>query len=53
MKILVKNAIDIYNNIRPHFSNYMLTPKQMHQQDKIKMRTYKRKNTCKNVFASV
>jgi len=53
MKALVKNAIDIYNNIRPHYSNYMLTPNQMHQQDEIKMRTYKRKNTCKNVFASV
>jgi putative transposase len=53
MKALVKNAIDIYNKIRPHYSNYMLTPNQMHQQDEIKMRTYKRKNTCKNVFASV
>jgi len=53
MKALVKNAIDIYNNIRPQYSNYMLTPNQMHQQDEIKMRTYKRKNTCKNVFASV
>ena len=53
MKVLVKNAIEIYNNLRPHYSNYMLTPKQMHQQDKIIMRTYKRKNTCKNVFASV
>lgn len=53
MKVLVKNAIEIYNNIRPHYSNFMLTPKQMHQQDKIIMRTYKRKNTCRNVFASV
>ena len=53
MKALVKNAIDIYNNIRPHYSNYMLTPNQMHQQNEIKMRTYKRKNTCKNVFESV
>jgi transposase InsO family protein len=53
MKALVKNAIDIYNNIRPHYSNYMLTPNQMHQQNEIKMKTYKRKNTCKNVFASV
>ena len=53
MKALVKNAVEIYNNKRPHYSNYMLTPNQMHQQDKIAMRTYKRKNTCKNVFASV
>ena len=53
MKILVRNAIEIYNSKRPHYSNYMLTPNQMHQQNKITMRTYKTKNTCKNVFASV
>jgi transposase InsO family protein len=50
---LVKNAIEIYNEKRPHYSNYMLTPNQMHKQNKIKMRTYKRKNTSKNVFACV
>ncbi|HUH51021.1 MAG TPA: integrase core domain-containing protein, partial [Flavobacterium sp.] len=53
MKQIVKEAIEIYNNKRPHYSNFMLTPNQMHQQNKIAMRTYKRKNTCKNVFASV
>ena len=26
MKLLVKNAIEIYNQNRPHYSNYMLTP---------------------------
>ncbi|MFH6946833.1 IS3 family transposase [Flavobacterium sp. FlaQc-50] len=53
MKILVKNAVSIYNNKRPHYSNYMLTPNQMHEQSKVEMRTYKTKNTCKNVFAGV
>jgi len=53
MKILVKNAIDIYNDKRPHISNNLLTPNQMHLQNEIKIKTYKRKNTCKNVFASV
>ncbi len=53
MKQIIKEAIEVYNNKRPHYSNYMLTPNQMHQQNKIAMRTYKRKNTCKNVFASV
>lgn len=53
MKIIVKNAIDIYNKKRPHYSNYMLTPNQMHQQDKIVMRTYKRNNTCKKDLTSV
>ena len=53
MRVLVKNVIDIYNNKRPHYSNYMLTPNQMHQQNKIKMRTYKTKNSCKIDFATV
>jgi len=37
MKKLVKNSIDIYNNIRPHYSCYMLTPEQMHLQRTIKI----------------
>jgi putative transposase len=47
MKRVVKEAIDIYNELRPHYSNHMLTPDQMHAQDKIKMRTYKTKNSSK------
>jgi putative transposase len=43
MKIIVKEAIEIYNNQRPHYSNYMLTPELMHAQSKIQMRTYKTK----------
>jgi putative transposase len=53
MKQIVKESINIYNELRPHYSNYMLTPNKMHLQSQIKMRTYKTKNTCKNVFASV
>ncbi len=30
MKQIVKETINIYNNQRPHYSNYMLTPNQMH-----------------------
>ena len=30
---LVKNSIDIYNKERPHLSNSMLTPNQMHKQN--------------------
>ena len=33
---LAKNAIEIYNNFRPHLSNHMLAPNEMHQQNKIK-----------------
>jgi transposase InsO family protein len=53
MKLIVENAIEIYNQKRPHYSNYMLTPNQMHKQNEIVMKTYKTKNTCKNVLASV
>jgi hypothetical protein len=45
MKQIVKESVNIYNELRPHYSNYMLT--QMHLQSQIKMRTYKTKNTCK------
>ena len=40
---IIKEAINIYNEFRPHYSNYMLTPNQMHCQNKIQMRTYKNK----------
>ena len=53
MKKIIKEAIKIYNDRRPHYSNFMLTPNQMHEQNIIEMRTYKRKNTCKIVSASV
>jgi putative transposase len=45
MKIIVQEAIEIYNEKRPHFSNHLLTPNQMHQQNTIKMRVYKTKNS--------
>jgi transposase InsO family protein len=53
MKQIVKESIDIYNDYRPHHSNYMFTPTQMHQQNQIKMRTYKTKNSSKNKFTAV
>ena len=29
----IENSISIYNHLRPHFSNHMLTPHQMHEQN--------------------
>ena len=52
-KQIVKESVAIYNELRPHYSNYMLTPNQMHSQNKSTMRTYKAKNSSKNVFATV
>lgn len=50
---LVDESIETYNDLRPHFSNYYLTPNQMHKQAKIKMKNYKYKNQSKKYFALV
>lgn len=53
MKQIIKETVEIYNEKRPHLSNHMLTPNQMHQQNNIKMKTYKTKNSTKNIFDAV
>lgn len=53
MRKIVNEAIDVYNTQRPHYSNHMLTPKQMHNQNELQMRTYKRKNSSKNELTTV
>jgi transposase InsO family protein len=49
---IVKESISIYNTKRPHYSSNMLTPRQMHSQRKVEIRTYK-KNSCKKTPATV
>jgi len=39
-KVHTEQSINIYNLLRPHLSCQMLTPKQMHQQQKMKVKTY-------------
>jgi len=39
---LVQNSIEIYNDFRPHLSNYLLTPNQMHKQKLVKRKSYKK-----------
>lgn len=53
IKKIVSESINIYNNIRPHHSCFMNTPEQMHKQRKIKIRTYKRKNSSQNELAAI
>ena len=48
MKKMVSESVNIYNNIRPHHACFMNTPKYMHRQSKIEIRTYKRKNSSRN-----
>lgn len=43
-KKLVADVIKIYNEKRPHFSNHFLTPKQMHTQQELVPKLYKRKS---------
>jgi putative transposase len=43
--VQVKESIYAYNFLRPHWSCYMLTPDQMHQQETIKIKTYKKTQT--------
>ncbi len=46
MSKLIEQSINIYNHERPHYSCYMKTPEFMHQQRKIKIRTYKKNSTA-------
>lgn len=42
MKKIVKQSIDIYNTLRPHYSCYMHTPEYMHKQKEVVIKTYKK-----------
>lgn len=42
MRLLVKESVEIYNTKRPHYSCYMKTPEQMHNQERTLVRRYKK-----------
>ena len=44
MKCQVYQSIELYNLLRPHTSISMLTPNQAHLQQKVKLKTWKKKN---------
>ncbi|WP_425402525.1 hypothetical protein [Gelidibacter mesophilus] len=50
---LIASAIKIYNLVRPHLSHYMLTPMQMHQQNKLKRKQYKSKKLNNDVIVQL
>ena len=52
-KILVKQAVKVYNELRPHLSNHYLTPIQMHQQQKLIPKSYKKKNSTNTNVCTV
>jgi putative transposase len=43
VKARLQRAVEIYNDKRPHFSCHLLTPNQMHQQQKLKIVTWRKK----------
>ena len=53
MKMLVEDAVRIYNTQRPHYSCFMNTPEKMHLQDQVKIKTYKKIESCKASLATL
>ncbi|WP_215731631.1 integrase core domain-containing protein [Bizionia saleffrena] len=52
-KQINNESIKIYNQERPHLSNHMLTPNQIHKQCKIEMKTYKSKKLNNGVIVQL
>ncbi len=42
LKMRAKKAVEVYNNLRPHSSYHMLTPVNMHKQQKLSRMEYKK-----------
>jgi transposase InsO family protein len=42
MQLYIKDCVKRYNMVRPHYSCDLLTPDEMHMQNNIKMKTYKK-----------
>ena len=49
VKKQAKQSINIYNQMRPHLSCEMLTPIQMHAQDKVKIKTWRKEKASNNL----
>jgi transposase InsO family protein len=45
LELQVRQSIWTYNNKRPHESNHLLTPYEMHQQDRLKPKAWHKKST--------
>jgi transposase InsO family protein len=53
MQLIIKDSVKVYNVNRPHLSCCMKTPEQMHKQNSIKIKTYKKQNRLKASLQSV
>ena len=45
LELEVDQAVYLYNHNRPHESNHMLTPDNMHQQNQLKPKAWHKKST--------
>ena len=53
MKLVIKEAVYKYNNLRPHYSCEYKTPEYMHHQKMIKIKSYKNKQFSKASLAEL
>jgi len=49
-KLIIKDAVHLYNSLRPHLSNHMMTPNMMHKQQKLKRKQYKSKKLNNHII---
>ena len=52
-KLIVRDAVNLFNSIRPHLSNHMLTPNMMHKQKTLKRKQYKSKKLNNEVIVQL
>lgn len=50
---LISDAINLYNSLRPHLSNHMLTPNMMHKQKTLKRKQYKSKKLNNDIIVQL
>ena len=53
LKVQLSQSIELYNSYRPHLSINYKTPNQAHNQNKIRLKTYKSKKSSKLVLNSL
>ena len=53
MKKVIRDAVNTYNNRRPHYSCWYNTPEQMHRQNEIKIKEFKNKHLSKAYLAEM
>jgi len=49
LRAIVGESIHAYNTLRPHYSCGMLTPERMHKQNKVRIKTYRKKLVPKSL----